>query len=99
TPPRGARVPEREPRAPSVNRRRLAYQLVDDPESAVTMALCGNRWDSSHTIRMGLAGLAESMLWRPSVSHQLETFFSTVVRHERSCVSFNNGISVSRADA
>ena len=94
-----ANVPDTEPRTPSVNRRHLAYQLVDDPESAVTMALCGNRWDSSHTMRMGLAGLADSMLWRSSVSHQSETLFSTVVRHERSCFSFSNGISVSRADA
>ena len=30
--------------------------------------MLGNRWDSSHTMRMGLAGLAESMLWRSSVS-------------------------------
>ena len=63
-----ANVPDTEPRTPSVNRRHLAYQLVDDAESAVTIVLLGNRWDSSHTMRMGLAGLADSMLWRSSVS-------------------------------
>ena len=43
--------------------------------------------------------MAESMLWRSSVSHQSETLFSTVVRHERSRFSFSNGIGASRADA
>ena len=42
-----ARLPDSEPRISSRNFRLRAYQLADDPESAVTIALCGNLFDSS----------------------------------------------------
>ena len=52
-----ANVPDTEPRTPSVNRRHLAYQLVDDPESAVTMALCGQPLGQFPHDSHGIGGL------------------------------------------
>ena len=42
-----ASVPDSEPRSRPRNRRWRAYQLAAEPESAVTIALSGNRCDSS----------------------------------------------------
>ena len=53
-----ASVPDSDPRMPSRNRMQRAYQLVDEPESAVTIALSGRRSDSSQATRMGFTGLA-----------------------------------------
>src|SRR5271166_6748663 len=43
--PMVARFPDSEPRTPPRNRNCRAYQLADDPESAVTMASAGSRAD------------------------------------------------------
>ena len=39
-----------------MKRRQRAYQLVDDPESAVTIAFVGSCADSSQAMRIGLMG-------------------------------------------
>ena len=59
--PMVASVPESDPRTSPRIRRKRAYQFAADPESEVTIALLGSRSDSSHTIRMGLTGLASSI--------------------------------------
>src|SRR3954452_19041064 len=81
-----AKVPDKDPLAPLGNRRHLAYQFVDDPESAVTMALLGSCSDSSHTTRIGFTGVAVNIACRSMVSHHRLTFFSTCSRQERSSV-------------
>src|SRR3954451_21588952 len=76
--PMVASVPDNDPRMLPRIRRVRAYQLAAEPESAVTMALSGMREDSSHVMRIGLIGSAETMDSRSIVSHQRETLASTV---------------------
>lgn len=64
-----------------MNFRQRAYHVVDDPESAVTIALAGSRFDSSHATRIGLTGSAGTVLCSSSTDHQRRTFVSTVSRH------------------
>ena len=73
--------------------RNRAYQLATEPESAATIALCGSRSESSHTIRMGLTGWASSIAWRSIVPHQATTFSSIVSRHARSVGPDSSGSS------
>src|SRR3954462_11527127 len=54
--PMVARGPDSDARMAPRMRRLRAYQLVEDPESAVTMALSGIRFDSSDTIAIGFTG-------------------------------------------
>src|SRR3954469_20626673 len=94
-----AKVPDNEPRTPSRKLRQRAYQLVDEPESAVTIASDGSRSESSQAIRIGFTGLADNLLCRSRVSHQRPTFSSIVSRQDLSCLRCSNGISSSRVAA
>ncbi|OIQ65067.1 hypothetical protein GALL_533780 [mine drainage metagenome] len=72
--------------------RSRAYQFAHDPESLVMITRSGSRGESSHVTRCGLTGLAFAIARFSSVFHQLETFFSISVRHDRSrfCSSIGN---------
>src|SRR5437879_5732025 len=94
-----ANVPDSDPRTPSRNFTHRAYQLVLEPESAVTIALVGSRSESSQAMRIGLVGVADNVLWRSMVSHHRDTFFSMVSRQDRSSLRRNRGISWVRAAA
>src|ERR1700712_1237465 len=95
-----ANVPDSEPLVSPRNRTQRAYQLVDDPESAVTIARSGSRSDHSHATRIGLTGLAESIACFSIVSHHRATFFCTVSRQLRSSLRLSSGINaLSAADA
>ncbi len=71
-----ARVPDSDPRMVPRNLRLRAYQLVEEPESAVTIASSGMRWDSSWTTRIGLTGSASTIACCSIVSSQEATFRS-----------------------
>lgn len=73
-----------------------AYQLVEEPESAVMIALPGSRSDSSETIRIGLTGSAWTAASSATVCHQSATFFSTVSRQLRSSCCSISGSSACR---
>src|SRR5215217_2520226 len=92
-----ASVPDTDPRIPARNRTHLAYQLVDEPESAVTIASSGSCSESSHATRMGLTGSAASRLCRRTVSHHRLTPLSMVSRHDGSALGRRYGISAPRA--
>src|SRR3569833_1794044 len=59
-----------EPRMSPRMRRLRADQLVEDPESAVTMAFSGIRFDSSDTIAIGFPGSATTAASFSTVTHQ-----------------------------
>src|SRR5690242_20674353 len=88
-----ASVPETDPRIPARNRTHRAYQLVDDPESAVTIAPSGRRSESSHATRIGLTGSAVNVLCRATVSHHRPTLLSIESRHDRSAFGRRCGIN------
>ena len=67
--------------------------VVDEPESAVTMAFSGNLCDSSQAMRMGFTGLADNMLCRSIVSHHRVTPCSTPSRQDRSFLGSTSGSS------
>src|SRR3954462_2872468 len=92
-----ASVPDSDPRVVAPNRKQRAYQLVDEPESPVTIASAGRRLDGSDTTRIGLTGSAESIDCRSTVSHQRATLSSTASRHDRSVFRVRSGSSSARA--
>ena len=76
-----------------------AYQLADDPESAVTIALSGSRGDSSQNSRIGLTGSASTMASASMTSHQRATLDSIVSRQDRSSLRSSSGMSARRVAA
>ena len=63
---------------PARNLRSRAYQLVAEPESAVTITSSGSRDDSSQNSSIGLIGSALIFAWRSTTVHQRATFRSTL---------------------
>ena len=91
-----ASVPERVPRMLPRIRMWRAYQLVPEPESAVTMASGGSCGESSANTRSGLIGSAVTAPRASSTSHQRATFPSTVSRQDRSSLRTSSGSNASR---
>src|ERR1700716_3603534 len=95
--PMVARVPDTDARMPDLSLTQRANQLVDEPESAVTIASSGSRWESSHATRIGLTGLAVSRHCRSRTSHQCATLRSTPDRHDGSAFGRRCGINAPSA--
>src|SRR6478735_11288302 len=87
-----AKVPDTDARMPERSLTHRANQLVEEPESAVTIALSGRRSDNSHATRIGFTGFAVSRHCRSSVSHQRVTLRSTPARHDWSALGRKCGI-------
>src|SRR5579875_3344807 len=88
-----ARLPDSEPRMLPRNLNWRAYQLADDPESAVMIALSGSLGDRSANSFIGLIGSADTSASIAMVSHQRATFFSIFSRQDRSDLRSIIGIS------
>src|SRR3954453_6141720 len=89
--PMVARLPDSDPRIRPLKRSIRAYQLADEPESAVTIASSGNLGDSSPNSSIGLTGSASTAASFAIVSHQRATSDSMPSRHERSVLRSSNG--------
>ena len=95
--PMVARLPDSDPRMSPRNRNWRAYQLADEPESAVTIALSGSRGDSSANNRSGLTISTDTIASICMVSHQRATLASMPSRHERSSLRRRCGINARSA--
>ena len=94
-----ARFPDSEPRMSPRKRSCRAYQLAEEPESAVTMAFIGSRPDSSRNGSIGLTGSASTSASASIDRHHLATRSSMPSRQDRSSLRRSCGISARSAAA